>query len=424
MRFLTAFVEGVVRPPKQDYRWITGLILAGYLLILFISEYFLGDYRVLWRYLGVPAYKGGLFHDLKVITYAMDCLRSGRDPLMDGSCTPGISFNYPTSWYIFQYTGLQSTHTLGLALTLIVVFYASVFSFMGKSSPQKALLYGIILVSPPFMLVVERCNNDLVFFILLFLSLRLLQGKIASRLGGYALLLGSALLKIHPVFAFAVAIKEPKKFRIQIVLSLIILFLGYTLSHIPELQQSSKITPRPYDLYAFGSNVLSYHFFQRFLDTPEILNIIKLISWSITGLIFGIILWVSLKRKTAETSGPDGFRMDAFRLGACMFLGNFVLGNNYDYRLIFLMFCLPQVLLWISGPGSLRRISIIFLILLILLLHYTSLFRPIIPEEAKIWSKAVLYWGLAGICVYMTGISLPVMRIIERFSRPFSAKPQ
>lgn len=422
MHLLIKGFQGIDRPSRHDYRWVTGLMLGCYLLVLLISEYALGDYRILWRYLGVPAYKGGLFHDLKVITYAMDCLRAGRDPLMDGSCTPGISFNYPTSWYILRYTGMGSTHTVWLATGIIIAFFGVVFAFMGRSSLKKALLYGLILISPPFMLAIERCNNDLFFFILLFISLKLIQKSRGFKLGGYGILLSSALLKIHPVFAFGVALRERKNYLLGIILPLLAMFILYGLTHLPELEQSSKITPRPFDRYSFGSNVLSYYYFQDSLDNPSLLTKIKLISWSFTGILFAGILWISLKKRIIGTVGVPGFMTDAFRMGVFMFLGNFILGNNYDYRLIFLLLCLPQLFFWVSGPGKARIPSALFLVILLILVHYTSLLRPVIPEMAQMWTKAVLYWTLAGISLYLAALSLPSSLFNGRFSRPFSAE--
>ena len=42
--------------------------------------------------------------------------------------------------------------------------------------------------------------------------------------------------------------------------------------------------------------------------------------------------------------------LDSFRAGTAIYLGTFFLGNNYDYRLIFLIFAIPQLVQWIKYP--------------------------------------------------------------------------
>jgi hypothetical protein len=45
-----------------------------------------------------------------------------------------------------------------------------------------------------------------------------------------------------------------------------------------------------------------------------------------------------------STSGA----LDGFRTGSAIYVGTFLLGNNWDYRLMFLLFTIPQLLVWTS----------------------------------------------------------------------------
>ena len=40
--------------------------------------------------------------------------------------------------------------------------------------------------------------------------------------------------------------------------------------------------------------------------------------------------------------------IDAFRVGAGIYIGTFLFGHNWDYRLMFLIFTIPQIVTWIK----------------------------------------------------------------------------
>jgi hypothetical protein len=59
-------------------------------------------------------------------------------------------------------------------------------------------------------------------------------------------------------------------------------------------------------------------------------------------------------------------QIDAFRIGSSIYIGTFFIGNNWDYRLIFLLFTIPQILLWIKTKSRISPISALALIGIIL----------------------------------------------------------
>lgn len=403
---------------KKDYRWVPALMIIGYFLIVIFSQIFFNDYKYLWRYMGVPAYHDGLFHDLKVITYGMDCLRNGIEPLYNGPCYPGFTFNYPATWYIFKYTGIGSQHAIITALTLILLFYVTCYYLIGKSGLAKSVFYGIVLLSPPFMLAIERCNNDMLIFMLLFLALSLLQTKSWKKHFAYIFILISTILKMHPLFSFIVAIKEkPKITAIIYILSAVILF-AVAAVYFPSYLQSARVTPRPYEWFSFGSNVLGFYFFQNSLGIKEIRYKIMIISFAFALLLMLIMIFRA--RKIKYTTPDEGFRIDAFRLGAALYIGNFIIGNNYDYRMIFLLFCLPQLLTWATSAGSLKKLSVICIANLLILFHYTSILRHAFTAEWIMTSKAIFYWGVFVILFMLLLHSLPNNKITRLLLRPSS----
>jgi hypothetical protein len=184
--------------------------------------------------------------------------------------------------------------------------------------------------------------------------------------------------------------------------------------------KSSKITPRPYDLFSFGSNVVAYYYYEGMLGFPEKLQIIKLISWGFTALFLGFFSILAFRMKSGIKIPEENKILDSFRIGLWMFIGNFLLGNTYDYRLIFLIFSLPQLLIWTKTQGLLRTLSIAFLIIFLLMIHFPSVVRHSMPFEWLIIAKALLYWGLAAITTILIVLTTPACQIRKLFSRPSS----
>jgi hypothetical protein len=68
-------------------------------------------------------------------------------------------------------------------------------------------------------------------------------------------------------------------------------------------------------------------------------------------------------------------------VGAACYVGTFVLENNFDYRLIFLIFVLPQLLAWAgdasSGRSGVARVALAGI--------YVALWSMLIDRAAQAW---------------------------------------
>ncbi|PSB54296.1 hypothetical protein C7B61_22430, partial [filamentous cyanobacterium CCP1] len=102
--------------------------------------------------------------------------------------------------------------------------------------------------------------------------------------------------------------------------------------------------------------------------------------------------------------------IDAFRVGAMIYIGTFLLfGNNWAYRLIFLIFTIPQILFWIKTESSLSRLSTLTLFSIIL----TMWIKMIGNWEPSRWERVVMYfdqfnnWVLLFFLTYMLFVTLP-----------------
>ena len=59
------------------------------------------------------------------------------------------------------------------------------------------------------------------------------------------------------------------------------------------------------------------------------------------------------RRALEEVAVRSDFRLDAFVAGAGIYVFSFVLWHNFDYRLIFLLMALPQLIVWARTSRSL-----------------------------------------------------------------------
>lgn len=71
--------------------------------------------------------------------------------------------------------------------------------------------------------------------------------------------------------------------------------------------------------------------------------------------------------------------LTAFRLGAAIYVGTFLLGNNWDYRLAFLLFTIPQLSQWFFASSGKSRWA------------YLGLF---LVMAASCWSPVIFDYGI------------------------------
>jgi hypothetical protein len=89
-------------------------------------------------------------------------------------------------------------------------------------------------------------------------------------------------------------------------------------------------------------------------------KIIRALSYIVVLICFVIVPYWACKIKFSNTESNEDAKksIDAFRVGSGIYVGTFLFGSsNWDYRLIFLLFVVPQLMLW-SGSSS-KCISII-----------------------------------------------------------------
>ncbi|MEJ1971833.1 MAG: hypothetical protein WDM96_04880 [Lacunisphaera sp.] len=123
--------------------------------------------------------------------------------------------------------------------------------------------------------------------------------------------------------------------------------LLYLLYNLGDLALIKSGTPQGYWL-SYGVDVLWLR--TREANAP-VASLVRWLSWGGACAAIG----VSVLRRRSLPSAEEGRGMDGFRAGVACYAGTFVaLGTSFNYRLMFLLFAMPQLLEWAGNPASAR----------------------------------------------------------------------
>ncbi len=221
----------------------------------------------------------------------------------------------------------------------------------------------------------------------------------------------TSFLKLYPVFAILVFLKENKDIFYKICGVMFILFLSYLILTWDDLEKIAANTPYGV-IRMYGAAVLPLRVFSDFIGMDHNLrpyfHLFSLLIGNAALLL--IVVFCFIKAKSSKyclnlESFTERYLLIAFRLGFGIFLGTFVLGNNWDYRLIFLIFVIPQLLYWYSNCPEIKRVTFIALALIVILMQWNffsneTFIRIMLLNE-------IASWILIGVLVYLFFLSLP-----------------
>jgi hypothetical protein len=113
-----------------------------------------------------------------------------------------------------------------------------------------------------------------------------------------------------------------------------------------------------------------------------------------------VCLTVSLLSNYGSTSwflkSKNEAYLDAFRVGAGVFLGSYLIGNNWDYRLIYLLLTIPQLKQWAVHSRLFVAQLALGCVFVSLFVHWAAPFgaNQFIVDEASNWTLFGLFFML------------------------------
>jgi len=309
--------------------------MAGSALVVGGLFYFKGDQA--WRFWNIPTIQPA-FIDLRMLTAGSESHALGYNPDLENPRDPfGRPFNLPALWHLFFYFDLDQSDTGWLASILIGAFLAGLALFSWNLPLPASLLVLLAAISPPVMLALERGNVELLIFFLFALALSL-----RSEAAGALLALG-AMLKIFPIFGLTALLRLPKNLFFRWSAGAVIAFVLYAAMTLENFRRIFGNTEKGFDL-SYGALTLGLYALQAGASRPAYIAVTVVSFLSVFGLL--VLALDLVYRRGGGLSALEARQLDAFRLGAGIYLGTFLLGSNWDYRLMFLLFTLPQLLEW------------------------------------------------------------------------------
>ncbi|MFZ5497292.1 MAG: hypothetical protein ACOZE5_18375 [Verrucomicrobiota bacterium] len=302
----------------------------------------------LWDVVGVRDLRPR-FLDLYGSLAAAEAAQVGMDPYQPNPLDPLMRPHFYSSWWLMSgQLGLGRDDVMWLGAVLVAACLAVAVVWLRPRGCREWGLALLLLISPAFLLAVNRANNDLVIFLLLSAALVCLKsGREALRLGGVAFLSVAAVLKYYPSALLLLLLTAPtaRQLARDVAVAAFVLLLGFP-SMLDGLQAAGLYWSGVTGPYAFGATVLWQE-----LQIPRALANGGLV---IAGAGLGAWIW-----RGRRAAAPMPVECIA---GSAILLACFVLGNTYAYKLIFSVWLLPG--LWRARESRLSARVMLYAVLL------------------------------------------------------------
>jgi hypothetical protein len=363
----------------------------------------------IWPWLGVPS-GPSLFFDARNVAAAAECSRLGYDPLVDNPCDPwSRTMFYPRIWLLLRWTGLDQRQTVLLGAAVAVLAVLALLALLPRLTAREGLLVAAAACSPAVMFAVERANMDLVIFAGLALAAVVWRrGSAAAQYVAVGLVLLMAVAKLYPAVALLAFLPARRRQVAAAAGAALAVFAVYAVITREDIATISAVaTQGQYNSY--GARILLGRLYHgvvgdTWAGSRTVAQALVLLAVTVAGLV----VWLALRhRRTARPArepGPaleDTAELLAFRMGALVYLGTFVAGNSFDYRLVCLLLVLPGLLRWPAGAQGVPALVRVTLWTVLLMLWIGAL-----SQRLMLWDELVS-WALAGLLAALLVRSVP-----------------
>ena len=342
------------------YKWLAGY--QGLLLLVFIIATVLSGCSVIannyginavWNLWNIPIMQPR-FADLLNLTGGYETILSGQDPLYKNPFDPwGRPMNHPRIvQYIMTWIGIGREGNFGLGIFVNCAFLAGVLLAFRTIDKKTAIILSLVLFSPAVVLGIERGNHDLFIFFLVSLVAMSSRYRIAS----IPLLLCASFIKLFPIFGSIYLLRFKSShfwFSFVGILTVFILYLFYNQDDLGQIFSSTQKGGS----LSYGYNVIITNLDPKHLSRSRLYSFVP----AMAIIILTSAYYFGLKDRPRLAGQAFNEHIDMFRLGAAIYIGTFLLGNSWDYRLMYLLFAVPQLVQWATGR-QLRLIAILTII--------------------------------------------------------------
>ena len=305
------------------------LILIFFLMLSTI----INGWTVTWNYLRLPSALPPHF-DLRFYQYPAFQIERGLNPLfgIGELWAKGLPENWQghSKYYLpaFKLSYFLNFHKeiyfLLFANLIIINFIICIYKLINLKKNSFWIL--ILFFSGSTLLGIERTNNDLIIFCLLYWA------AIFPNIFGSMFILIATYIEFWPMAAAIAYIK--KKIKILLLFSIIIFILSSYKYMISE--SGSQIVNDWYSFGAKSTSITIERYF--FIKINHVYISVFLILLSLITLIKKLNLLNAEFKKN-----PNNLYERLFLMGSTLYCGLFITQSNYDYKLIFIIFCVPYI---------------------------------------------------------------------------------
>ena len=325
-----------------------------------------------WHFLGFPPMKPE-FADLRAYTAQVTCAQHGINYLVT-NCDPwGRKIGQLEIYVpILKFLNLNEARTNIVGNTFQVLLFISIYAAayalqLDLRKPRNAFLMILILISPPFALLIERGQFEIILFVLIILAAFIIHRN--RKIFAYLILGFLSIFKFYPIIllTFLLASRRIRNTKLQLFIGFFVFLVAtgtifYSVWGQIDSMQANSLSAGFWR--TFGITVLPY-LGVKALNGLHIFNYqfhIDLIqSHSIGMLIFVVaILILFYLRSQGKVFGPnlsalieEGSLSSIFLLfSLCMVCISYFVVSSYDYRMIYM---LPLFLLGLSQDNGERK---------------------------------------------------------------------
>jgi hypothetical protein len=303
-----------------------------------------------WSRLRVHAAVFPPFGDLRQVTATASCVAA--DPtwtMLSPPCLAGVPYNYPSIWArAFAALGLTepTTQYVGrvlMALFVVAVLLIAIVVYRASRSAAQSAMLTAAAVSPPVLLLLERGNIDILVFFLVALSCTALatgRGIVAA-----VALAVATVAKLFPGGGILGLLAGRGSGRRTVSVLYGVLSTAGLLVVVPELPLIAARTPQEIGT-SFGGSV-PFLLLGKALGLP---------AWPLPARLLGVVCFALTVLALLRIAGMARFspirsrayvaaRMirwhpiasPLFLTGSGCFLAAYLMGANWEYRLVFLI---------------------------------------------------------------------------------------
>ncbi|MCX6952572.1 MAG: hypothetical protein NTV51_10470 [Verrucomicrobia bacterium] len=294
---------------------------------------------------------GPWFLDLQAILASCDAQAAGLDPYANNPLDLfGRPHSYSDWWLTLGRMGCTRADTVPLGFLLCGAFVVTALASLRPRQPGELLWSLAVLCSPPFLLALDRANNDLVMFLVLAPVVPcLVSTRLWVRLLAVPLIVFAGALKAYPLVAGIVLLggDGPRDTR-RLVFAGALLLAAALPGILSDLRHYAANVPDAAGLTTMGAANLWVGLGVAPLPARWLA---RLLALAIVGGFLCAKPFAGWSVAPADRGAWLGFV-----LGAALLTGCFFAGTSYSYRWIFVLWMAPWLWQTPRDPAVPRRV--------------------------------------------------------------------